>query len=287
MSSQPPLQITWPKAGEAIENGRNRYWIGELLGHGAFGATYACVDQWNNSLVVKVHVPRGQSYQQVRLNWERELHSLFRLRHPNITYLYDAFERNATFHIVMERCGGSLASLFSLPNYDGMSLLLPIARCVLQAIAYMHENGYVHKDIHVGNVFWAHPRNEIGPTDNQSLTFKVGDLGICRLESELDFYATSMAQWMLPPEYLRPSEFGAIGRQTDIYHAALLLLAVAMGSMPTFTNEQILQGAPQATAAKLPVPIGTALANALRLHTSARTQSAFEVWQELIGRRPS
>jgi serine/threonine-protein kinase len=284
MSAQPPLQITWPQPGEVIEHGRNRYLVGELLGQGAFGCTYACIDQWNNSLVIKVHVPRGQTYQQVRQNWERELRSLFTLRHPNITYIYDAFERNATFHIVMERCGGSLGSLLAAPNYDGLALLLPIARCVLQGIAYMHDNGYVHKDIHLGNVFWAQPRNEIGPSDGQSLTFKVGDLGICRLESELDFYTTTLAQWMLPPEFLRPGEFGAVGKQTDIYHAGLLLLSVAAGRAPALTNEQILQGVPQAVAARLPPPLGLAISKALRRHTSARTQTAFEFWQDLIGR---
>jgi serine/threonine-protein kinase len=284
MSSQSQLQIKWPQPGEVIERGANRYYVGEMLGQGGFGATYAAVDQWNNSLVVKVLVPRGQPYQHVRQNWERELHSLFTLRHPNITYIYDAFERDATFHIVMERCGGSLSSLFGVPNYDGLSLLMPIARCVLQGVSYMHDHGYVHKDIHVGNVFWLHPRNEIGPTDNQSLTFKVGDLGISRLESELDYYTASLAQWMLPPEALNPQEFGVMGKQTDLYHAALLLLSVVMGQVPTYTNEQIVHGAPQAAAATLPHPIGAAISKALRRHVHSRTQSAYEFWLDLNGR---
>ena len=88
---------------------------------------------------------------------------------------------------------------------------------------------------------------------------------------------------MLPPEYLRPAEFGGIGKQTDIYHAALLLLAVVKGEPPTFTNEQILQGVPQSTAANLPHPFGAALSKALRRHTTARTPTAFQFWQELIG----
>lgn len=278
-----PSTIRWPQTGEVIEHGPNRYLIGEALGRGSYGATYACTDQWHNSLVVKVLIPNQQTYEQVRVNWQREITSLLTLRHPNITYVYDAFELSHTFHIVMERCGGSVTALFSLPDYDGDDWLLPIARCLLQAIGYMHDHGYVHKDIHLRNLFWTYVRNELMPHNSQSVTFKIGDLGVSRLEREIRNYRPTVP-WMVAPEVLDDTRFGPAGRPTDIYHAGLVLLAIAMGIEPSFTAEEILLGVPRETAEQLPPPFGAAIGQALRRKVDERTPTAFEFWRALSAR---
>ena len=198
--SLPPPSIRWPVLGEIITHGKNLYAVGEALGRGTYGATFACTDQWNNSLVVKVLVPHRQTYEQVRVNWQREIASLFTLRHPNITYVYDAFERDKTFHIVVERCGGSISTLFSVPEYDGYAWIPPIARCMLQAVAFMHDHGYVHKDIHLRNVFWTYVRDELMTSPTQSVTFKVGDLGVSRFEHEVQSENPTVP-WMVAPDW--------------------------------------------------------------------------------------
>jgi serine/threonine-protein kinase len=265
-----------------ITHGKNVYTIGEPLGRGSYGTTYACTDQWQNALVVKVLVPFRQTYEQVRDSWKREIDSLFTLRHPNITYVYDAFELHHTFHIVMERCAGSLSSLFVIDGYDGYEWVLPIARCMLQGVAFMHERGYVHKDIHLRNVFWTYVRSELMSGQSQAVTFKVGDLGVTRFEYEVQS-ARPTIPWMVAPEVLAPDQFGQVGKPTDIYHAGLVLLAVAMGIEPTFTTEEIVQGVPRATAEQLDAPLGPAIGRALCRHAAARPLSAFEFWNELRG----
>jgi serine/threonine-protein kinase len=276
-----PQTIRWPTAGEVIANGSNRYVVGQLLGRGGYGAAYAVTDQWDNSLVLKVLVPRGQSYEQVRNGWEREISSLLTLRHPSITYVYDAFELAYTFHIVVERCRGSLTDLFAIPNYDGYQWLYPIARCVLQGIGYMHDNGYVHKDIHLRNIFWTYLRNELLPSNSQSVSFKIGDLGIARLETDIDSYRPTVP-WMHAPEAIDPSIFGPAGHLTDLYNVGLVLLAVALGYEPSLTREQIVAGVPAQMAAQLRPPFNMAIAQALNPYTQARTQSAFAFWCDLI-----
>jgi serine/threonine-protein kinase len=275
-------EIRFPVPGEVIENGRNRYRIGEVLGRGSYGVTYAGADQWDNALVIKILVPQGQTYQQVRRNWEREISTLFQLRHPNITYVFDAFELAHTFHIVMERCGGSITSLLTIEDFNGYDWIYPIARCMLQGVGYMHDNGYVHKDIHLRNVFWAYVRNELTPWNSQSMTFKIGDLGISRLEIELQNVNPTIP-WMEAPEVLDPQRFGSVGKKTDIYHAGLVLLAVALGIEPTFTADEILAGAAREAAEQLPAPFGLAIGNALALHAEQRTASAYQFWQDLSG----
>ncbi len=50
-----------------------------------------------------------------------------------------------------------------MEEFDGISWLMPIARCLLQAVHYLHINSYVHQNIHLGNVFAAFVKDEMMP----------------------------------------------------------------------------------------------------------------------------
>ncbi len=278
-----PSTVTFrfPNLGEVIRGGRSWYRIGDALAEGAFGRTYECTDEWGNRLVVKVFLPHD-TYEAVHQRWERELVNLFRLRHPNITYVHDAFEHNNGFYIVMERCEGTIRSLpFSFAGSDPNLWVAPIARSVLQAVHFMHTHDYVHKDLHPGNVFWAHAPGDLGTTVNRPWVFKVGDLGISKLEHEIHPTGTLFAVPMTPPEALNHTEFGTVGKLTDVYQVGLLLLFIMTGQAPNFTHQQILDGVPREWADALNSPYGPVIARALRRHVEARTPSALQFWREL------
>jgi serine/threonine protein kinase len=255
--------------------------IGQRIGNGSFGVVHEAFDDFDNQLVVKTLSPQNQTYEQVRNNWAREIHNLSTLRHPHITHIYNWFEHQNAFSIVIERCTGTIAELIATPGFDGNLWARPIARCLLSGIHFIHSQGYVHKDIHPGNVFWSMHRNELGITPSPSVTFKIGDLGISKLAHEIDFFGTVLAPWMLPPEHLDPGNFGFVSSQTDIYHAGLLLLSVLHGQILKFDRAQILDGVPRQMATGLPEPWGTALEKALRRTVAQRTQSAVELWRAL------
>lgn len=276
-----------PQAGEVITCQNRKYYLGTQIGEGYFGAVYSCVDEWGNELVAKVILPRDRTYEAVRQDWLIELENLVMLRHPNITFVYDAFECEDTFYLIIERCHSSLTNIINMPGLRGDVWILPVARCLLQAITFIHNNNYIHKDIHPGNVFSTYIKSELLPNNNQALVFKVGDLGISRLESDVNIFNTILAQWMMPPEFLNPNEFGTIGKQVDIYHAGLVLLSLLLGHVPTFTREEILAGRPGQLAESLTSSYKHAIAKALRRHTLYRTQSPMEFWQDLNSGQPT
>ena len=89
------------------------------------------------------------------------------------------------------------------------------------------------------------------------------------------------AQWMLPPEVLNPSEFGAPDHRVDIYHSGLLLLQLEHSKELQFTQQEILEGKPRQMALELRAPFNFALEKALRRHVSERTETARELWRDL------
>jgi serine/threonine protein kinase len=282
ISTTVPLKkVIPPSVGEVITSlaTRNSYTMGDPIGEGHFGVVYSCIDGWGNDLAAKVLKPTGP-YERVRASAEAELGKLLALRHPHITYVFDAFEYRDTFYIITERCYCPLTQLFSLQPFDGMAWLVPVARCLLQAVQYLHVNQCAHQDIHLGNVFAAFSRDEMRPTEPGAIQFKLGDFGVSKLFGEIDA-SNTLADWMKPPEALEPTEFGPMDHRIDIYHAGLLFLQLACSQQIQFSREEILGGRPREMALQLPVPLNFALEKALRRHVQFRTETAMELWRDL------
>jgi serine/threonine-protein kinase len=271
-----------PFPGERVRSRRtgNAYRIGERLGEGGFGVVYACLDEWGNELAAKVLKPVA-SRDQLRQSAADEFERLLTLRHPCITYVYDAFEHDSGFYLITERCHIPMQDLFELEEFDGAQWLMPVARRLLQAVNYLHLNNYVHQDIHEGNLYSAFIKDDMAPDKAEVVKFKLGDLGVARLLHDVE-WASTRGQWMLPPEVLDAGA-GPLDTRMDIYHSALLLLQLARSEQLIFTAEQVLAGLPQQQARELDAPVGDALAHALAPRVEERTPNAMQLWQELQG----
>lgn len=276
-----PRRFQLPAKGETLINEERRYFVGEQLGQGGFGVVYECTDDWGNPLVAKVLLPHERPYREVRNSWLEETGKLLELRHPNITYVYDAFEFKDTFYLIIERCSFPLRDTITSKGVDADRWIPYVARDVLQALDYIHARGYVHKDLHPGNVFVSETRQPAAFFKEAVWLFKVGDLGLTRLESDIRVFHTLLAEWMLPPEAIDSQEFGAVGRHVDIYQTGLLLLALLLKEIPYFTKDEIVGGIPQALAQQHESKFGPVIANALRPHVETRTQTALEFWRAL------
>ncbi|HZP92359.1 MAG TPA: protein kinase [Burkholderiales bacterium] len=276
-----PRRFRLPEKGEIIVHGDRRYFMGEKVGQGGFGVVYECTDEWGNALVAKVLLPHERRYAEVRESWLEETGKLLELRHPNITYVHDAFEHQDTFYLVIERCNFPLMQVITSIGVDVDRWIPYVARDVLQALDYIHARGYVHKDLHPGNIFVTESRQQAAFIHRIVWSFKVGDLGLTRLESDIRVFQTLLAEWMRPPESYDPDKFGPVGRQVDIYQTGLVLLALMLKEIPYFTQEEVLGGIPQALAQKHDSRFAPVVAKALRRHVEWRTQTALEFWREL------
>lgn len=256
------------------------YHIGEYVGAGNFGVVWGCTDPFGTELVIKLLKPL-QPIERLREHALAEVQKAFHLRHPNITYVYDYFEYRDTLHIVYERCGQPISSLFNVPNYNGALWVTAIARCVLRALAFMHVNGFVHQDLHMRNVLVGWIKDELIPEHASVLTFKVADLGLAKLAHEMDAKNTVLADWIRAPEIIDVDTYGPPDRRMDLYHAGLLLLQILAGRELRFTREQVMAGLPRELAEQLPPPYGQAIGVALRRHATARYGDALAFWQAL------
>lgn len=280
-----PRKFVPPSCGQVIECKGINYFIGKKIDRGAFGGVFDCRDEWGNELVAKVLLPQDQpyeyEYEAMRRNWLREFQNLQQLRHPQVTFIHQAFEYQDTFYLIIEKCELTLENLVVDISTDSEFWLPYISRDILNGLHYIHDHGYVHNDLHAGNVFMSLQRSPMSPDQDPIWRFKIGDLGISRLEKDIS-PDTTLLKRMSPPEAL-DSRFGFRGKHVDIYHVGLLLLSLLLNQPLNFTQDEIIAGHPRKCAEGLRSRsrYASAIARALRRHVSARTPSAIDMWREI------
>ena len=260
--------------GTVIRNGEKSYTLEEELGRGKFGKVFACQDGWGRPRVLQAVWPFSRSYEAVRDDWNRQVSELQRVQHPGLVDLLDGFEHQGCLHLVHDRCGQRLDHELASREWNG-SRLLDVAGPVLGALGFIHDAGYTHRNLH--------PRNVFHPDRRGDANVKLSDLGVNTLLGNVDVLNVKIARWLVPPEYLSPTECGPMDHRMDVYQAGLLLLCLVQGRVVPYSFEEIALGTPAKTAETVESDYGQALARALQPKVEDRFQSALELWRALGG----
>lgn len=289
MSTSSPI-IPFPTAGTVLQSARGAYTIGELIGDGQYGSVYEAVGPFDQLYALKMFRPANRHYETVKMEWSAEMKRLESFRHPNIVYIYDAFEFNYLFYIALERCDTSLRALSAKPFPE--PALIELTRQLLVALDYLHDNGLVHSDLHGGNVLVSNPDSLFGSAlDVSQAIVKITDFGVShQLESDNWFRPQVANPKILTPELVTA---GYTTRQSDLYQLGLLMFAMHTGesAISEATSYQeltrsIAEGFPRQRAESLGTPIGSVIAKLLRRRDAYRYQLARDVWEDLRAIRP-
>jgi len=277
--SQTQPLIPFPVAGTALQSARGVYVVGSLIGDGQYGSVYECEGPFDQLYALKMFRPANKPYHSVKEEWSREMLRLDNYRHPNIVYIYDAFEDNFLFYIVLERCDTSLRAMLGTPFSDGY--FMDLCRQLLMSIQYLHDKGLVHSDLHAGNVLVSNPQH--------APVVKLTDFGVAhQLEGTTWFRPQVANPKILTPELVTA---GYTTRQSDLYQLGLLMYQMHTGQPALNFNvpygdvtRQIAEGSPRQKAEALGTPIGTVVAKLLRRRDAYRYYSASQVWEDLRAR---
>lgn len=137
----------------------NRYQIDKKLGEGGVGAVYRARDRRTNSWVaVKVLSQELAQNADFLQRFQRQQSFMFRLQHPNVVRLLDWMEEQGNRCLVMEYVdGGSLtASLRQRPLPVSEAVDLALQLC--EGLAYIHQQGILHRDLKAHNVLLTRDR---------------------------------------------------------------------------------------------------------------------------------
>jgi len=173
-----PNSVTSSTSHNTLPRGYQLLWyqIERVLGRGTFGVTYLATDtNLDRQVAVKEYFPlefsaRKQDLSVQALNTEseethldclrrflNEARTLAKLNHPNIVKVYNVFESNETAYMAMEyEQGESLDVLIRQHKLQEESRILKIIHPMLDALEYIHGQGFIHRDIKPSNIYIRH-----------------------------------------------------------------------------------------------------------------------------------
>jgi eukaryotic-like serine/threonine-protein kinase len=194
-----------------------RYRLEQMVGRGGSAEVWAAEDEaLARRVAVKlVTVSGGEDAGRV----QDEARLLARLSHPGLVPVYDAgTDDHGRPWVVMELVvGETLADAVKRGPLDP-TRVATIGRVLAEALAHVHSQGLVHRDVKPANVL-------LGKDDRVRLT----DFGIARLVDAAKVTATGLT--VGTASYLSPEQVtgSAVGPATDVYALGLVLLECLTG----------------------------------------------------------
>jgi len=204
----------------------SRYELTEPVGHGGMGEVWRAWDRQGNRFVAAKLLHRQYSANLAvvgRFVQERSI--LTALKHPLIVSVLDLVAEGDNLAIIMEFVnGGTLGSYLAHMGTLPAGAAVSVTCGVLEAVAYAHGQGIVHRDIKPDNVLLA-------DAIPQESSVRLTDFGIARITQEEGARATELVG---TPVYMAPELFdsGVFSQAADVYAVGILMYDLLAGRTP-------------------------------------------------------
>ena len=223
------------------------YRVDKVLGQGGFGITYLATDvNLNVPVAIKEYLPEQFAcrladatvsprsehevdfYEKGLDAYLREARTLATFRHPNIVRVARFFEANSTAYMVLEyEHGESLKTWWGKHNRLGEQDILGLILPLLDGVAVVHENGFLHRDIKPDNIY-------VRDADGSLVLLDFGSAGHTSVQhaEENSFVTPGYG----PIEQYMPGEQGP---WTDIYALGATLYWMVSGRKPIEATDRM------------------------------------------------
>jgi len=192
------------------------------LGKGAFAEVKKCEHKaTRQDRAVKIY-RKDPSNPSLRENLMREFNILRTLDHPNVVGIYEHFEDDKKFYMVMEYCkGGEMFNSIVKGANTNEAMVARTMRQVLSAIAYIHDKRIVHRDIKPENILF----EELGNEQN----LKLVDFGeAVELGANDQVAGVVGTSYYVAPEVLS----GTYNQLCDVWSCGVIMYLLLSGKVP-------------------------------------------------------
>jgi hypothetical protein len=201
-----------------------------VLGRGGMGCVMLARDEGSGQAVaIKTLLPEVAVADKSLRRFTREIEVAASLKHPNIVQFVKSGTHNGAVYLVTEFVEGSDAAKMADANGGRLPLrdAIQIISQSLDALAYAHARGYIHRDIKESNILVT------GATPN--LVAKLTDFGLARSFTQTGMSGITMAGDMagtfayMPPEQIR--DFRNVQPTADIYAIGMTAYSLLAGDI--------------------------------------------------------
>lgn len=195
-----------------------RYRLGSRLGVGGVAEVYRAIDErLHRGVAVKLF--RSDVTEQLHRHQD-EMRLLARLNHPSLVTVYDTGDDDVTGqpYLVMALVEGSTLADQLRDGRLGMDRVAEIGGSVAEALAYVHGQGLIHRDVKPANVL----------ISSAGRVF-LADFGIARMVDSA--HVTQAGDVLGTPAFFAPEQVSGeqVGPPADVYALGLVLLESLTG----------------------------------------------------------
>lgn len=219
---------------QSVEQRIPGYTILDSLPAGGQGLVYTAIQEATGREVALKLLHPG--YAQNPIRFEREIHVLAHLSHPNIVSILDCGHCNGQPYIVMNLVAGEPIhrhlGQHDLPRSARLQLFLTICN----AVGYAHLKGVVHRDIK--------PANILVTDDGVPIVL---DFGLAKTTERDHFLSTDTVTregdflgtlpWASPEQIEGNGDL--VDQRSDIYSLGVLLFHILTGELPFETKDSV------------------------------------------------
>lgn len=198
--------------------------LGRELGRGAFAVVKLATHKvTGEEFAVKV-IERGAADQ----NLIREIEVMKKVDHPNVIRLVAIFEDKSFIYLVMELVtGGELFDKIVEKGSYSEKEAAALVRKMVDAIAYLHDQGIAHRDLK--------PENLLLKTPKDITEVKIADFGLSRMIDQAKMMQTACGT----PGYVAPEVLQAqgYGFEVDMWSIGVITYILLCGFPPFYAEE--------------------------------------------------
>ncbi len=202
-----------PSEGKTEAKG---YTLGSLIAVGGQSKVYRGTNIKGDPVVIKI-MDISDEYDQVC----KEVTSMSTLSHPALMKKIESFVVDTNVWLILPPMAYDLGFCLKRDGPLEENTIRTISRQLLEALAYLHESGKIHRDIKATNVFLSKEGKIV-----------LGDFGIISTRPIGSSFVGSPC-WMAPEVIQAGDEYTAA---IDIWSFGILLLELAKGQ-PPYVNE--------------------------------------------------
>ena len=221
--------------------GTNSFQIGrgQLIGKGSYGRVYLGINLTTGDLLavkqVEVNQKAGQDKDKMKemvAALDQEIDTMQHLEHPNIVQYLGCERKEFSISIFLEYIsGGSVGSCLRKNGKFEESLVRSLTRQTLAGLAYLHNEGVLHRDLKADNILL-----------DVDGTCKISDFGISKKTDNI--YGNDVTNSMqgsvfwMAPEVVRYQSKG-YSAKVDIWSLGCVVLEMFAGRRPWSKDEAI------------------------------------------------
>ncbi|GEM_PF-4066290 len=254
------------------------YRILEVLGRGGMGVVYRAENlSLGRMEALKVIAPALVQDAQFLRRFRMEAQALAQIHHPNIVTVFAQRHAAMGVYLTMEYVEGqTLADVLDARGPMPWPEAWPLMKQLLQAFAYAHERGIIHRDIK--------PRNIMLTAEG---AVKVMDFGLAKFYQQHELTQTQGVAgtlYYMSPEQIKGSR--TLDQRSDIFSLGMTLYQMLSGRLPFDKTESqytiqrsIVEGRlprPEQFNAEVPQRLADLVMRALETKRTKRYQVAGE-----------